>query len=518
MLCAKMLPSLVLFCALCILINDAALAQRVITSKGVIVGDEVKTSDGETYATYFGVPYAKVDEDNPFENTLPYPRFTAPFNASDPNIMCPQVILREGGILQCLRLNIYVPRHNSHSNRPVFVWFHGGGLAFGSAGEYNATHLVQEDVIVITANYRLGPYGFLCTPDNKNQGLEDMKTALKWIKKEISAFGGDCHRITIAGESWGGSAVDYLLYEDAYFQQAIIQSGPRFSYAVSSREDTEVILKLAAILGQNTTDYRDALKYLAKSDPIQVMRAYNSLEYVFGVCEKPGDFHLDLNAKYAERIRNTPIMIGVTSKETFDDIASKPDSYYATVEDEFYKSLGSVFNLKNETLRNLTDEIWKFYLKSKPISKDVMLEIIDLSSDFQENYGTERSVTNFLKLHNPRVYKYVYSYIGESPYKNVSGVGAYHTQELPMLFEWWTKLKTEEEFMMRRRVVKLWMDFVKYGNPTPNPKSSPRWLATDLNSLRYFDINLQSQMKDQLYRERMTFWEQIWSKYGQYRK
>lgn len=393
---------------------------------------------------------------------MPYPNFTTPFNASDPNIMCPQVILREGGITQCLRLNIYVPLNVSKSDIPVFVWFHGGGLAFGSAGEYNATYLVQEGIIVVTANYRLGPYGFLCTSDIKNQGLKDMKTALKWIKREIKEFGGDPNKVTIAGESWGGSAVDYLLYEDADFNQAIIQSGTRFSYAVSSRKDTRILLKLAARLGYNTSDCKDALKYLNKANPIDVMRAYNDLDYVFGVCEKRGDFKLKLNGAYAKKIKNTPIMIGFTSKETFEDIASKPDSFYATVEDEFYNSLSKVFEQKNETLRTLANNVLEFYFGGKPVSKETMLEIIDLSSDFQENYATERSVTNFLKLGNPKVYKYVYSYIGESLYKNVTGIGAYHTQELPLLFEWWTKLKTEEEFKMRQWVVKLWTNFVKY--------------------------------------------------------
>lgn len=398
-----------------------------------------------------------------FQNTLEYPNFTSPFIASDPSIMCPQVIIKDGGILQCLRLNIYVPVTKASESLPVFVWFHGGGLAFGSGGEYNATHLVQEDIIVVTANYRLGPYGFLCTSEIQNQGLKDMKTALKWIRHNIRAFGGNPDKVTMAGESWGGSAVDYLLYKDADFNQAIIQSGTRYSYAVSTRRDTEILIRLSSRLGYNTTNHKKALKFLNQANPIAVMRAYNDFDYVFGVCEKCGDFKLKPKSRYDRKIKNTPIMIGTTSKETFDDIASKPDSYYPTVEDDFLNSLSKVFDLKNDTLKHLAETIWDFYLGGKSISKETMLEIIDLSSDFQENYGTERSVNNFLKLQNPKVYKYVYSYIGESSYKNVTGVGAYHTQELPLLFEWGIQLKTEEEFKMRRWLVKLWTNFVKYG-------------------------------------------------------
>lgn len=492
-----------------------ACSVTVETPKGPIVGQ--RASDGN-YTTFFGVPYAHVDENKPFEDTREYPNFSTPFNASDPTIMCPQVIFKVGGILQCLRLNIYVPHVPNNSNLPIFVWFHGGGLAFGTAGEYNATHLVQEGIIVVTANYRLGPYGFLCTSDIKNQGLEDQKTALKWIKANIKSFGGNPDKVTIAGESWGGSAVDFLLYEKADFNQAIIESGTRFSYAVSTRKDTEVLIKLAAGLGYNTNKYKDALRFLNSAKPMDVMRAYNDMDYVFAVCEKPGDFKLKLNAKYAEKIRNTPIMIGYTSKETFDDIASQPDSYYSTVEDDFYNSLGKVFDLKNETLRNLADIVWRFYLGEKTISRESMLEIIDLSSDFQENYGTERSVTNYLKLQNPKVYKYVYAHIGEeSKYKNWTGVGAYHTQELPYLFEWGTQLETEEQFRMRRFLVKLWTNFVKYGDPTPD-HSEVTWQPTNLATRPYLHIDTKSEMRNYVYHKRMAFWELIWTAYGSRRK
>lgn len=354
-----------------------------------------------------------------------------------------------------------MPGHVANTNNlPVFVWFHGGGLAFGSAGEYNATHLVREGVIVVTANYRLGPYGFLCTSKIKNQGLKDMKTALRWIKREIKAFGGHASKVTIGGESWGASAVDFLLYEEADFNQAIMESGSRFSFGVSTRRENEAPIKLAARLGFNTTKYEEAIHFLNSADPVKVMQASRDIGLTFGVCEKPGDFLLKNNS---DKVKNIPILIGYNSKEAFADFATQPEAFYAKLDEELVNNLFNTFDLPTDKLRNLADVIWRFYLGSKAISRDAMLEIIDLSSDFRVNYGAERSVTNYLKTGNTKVYKYVFSYTGGSPYKNMTGVGAYHTEELPYLFEWETPLKTEDQFKMRKGMVRMWTNFIKYG-------------------------------------------------------
>lgn len=388
---------------------------------------------------------------------MEYPNFATPFNASDPSIRCPQAIISEGGILQCLRLNIYVPITNGTDDLPVFVWFHGGGLAFGSAGEYNAKHLVKENVIIITANYRLGPYGFMCTSEIQNQGIKDMKTTLRWVKRNVKAFGGNPDKVTIGGESWGASAVDFLLYEVADFHQAIMQSGSRFSFGVSTRIDNEIPIKLASRLGYNTTHHRDAITFLNTADSIGLMRASRDLGMVFGVCEKPGDF------RHLNKIKKAPILIGYNSKEAFADFATQTDTFYSKLEEELVNNLAKAFDLPRDLLIHLADIIWKFYLGNKTISREYMLELIDLSSDFRVNYGAERSVSNYLKFGNPNVFKYVFSFTGGSPFENVTGVGAYHTEELPYLFEWGTPLKTESQFFIRKRMIKMWTNFIKFG-------------------------------------------------------
>jgi len=135
----------------------------------------------------------------------------------------------------CLTLNVWTPPP-SEQPRPVLVWIHGGGFVNGSGDIYNARRMVgRGDIIVVTVNYRLGSLGFLAHPalgpadEIGNYGLADQQAALRWVHDNIAAFGGDPHRVTIAGESAGGMSVcDHLVAPGSagLFSAAIIMSGP----------------------------------------------------------------------------------------------------------------------------------------------------------------------------------------------------------------------------------------------------------------------------------------------------
>jgi para-nitrobenzyl esterase len=136
----------------------------------------------------------------------------------------------------CLRLNIHSP--GIDGSRPVMVWFHGGGLAFGSANEYDGTNLaVDNDVVVVTVGYRLGLLGFAdlspCGPEfdgSASNGFRDQVLALQWIRSNIGGFGGDPHNVTVFGQSGGGLSILALLgapAADGLFHRAIVLSaGP----------------------------------------------------------------------------------------------------------------------------------------------------------------------------------------------------------------------------------------------------------------------------------------------------
>lgn len=118
---------------------------------------------------------------------------------------------------------------------PVCVWIHGGGFVTGSSSTvfYGPDLIVEKDVIMVSFNYRLGIFGFLSLKDPKlgipgNAGLKDQTMALKWIKENISFFGGDPNNITIFGESAGSGSVHYQLISNlskGLFKKAVAMSG-----------------------------------------------------------------------------------------------------------------------------------------------------------------------------------------------------------------------------------------------------------------------------------------------------
>lgn len=142
----------------------------------------------------------------------------------------------------CLYLNVWVPAESIGKPLPVMVWLYGGGLENGSASVplYWGDRLTQRGVIVVTANYRLGVLGFLAHPAlsqeselhvSGNYGLLDQIAALKWVHRNIAAFGGDPGRVTVFGQSSGSMAVSALIASPlakGLFQHAIGQSGGLF--------------------------------------------------------------------------------------------------------------------------------------------------------------------------------------------------------------------------------------------------------------------------------------------------
>ncbi len=137
----------------------------------------------------------------------------------------------------CLTLNIWAPA-DGRKDLPVFVWYFGGGLQVGYSAEmeFDGERIARRGIVVVTVNYRVNVFGFLCHPEitaeapeaPANFGFLDQQAATRWVKRNIAAFGGDPERITIGGQSAGGMSVSAQLTCPAnrgLFRGAIIQSG-----------------------------------------------------------------------------------------------------------------------------------------------------------------------------------------------------------------------------------------------------------------------------------------------------
>jgi para-nitrobenzyl esterase len=139
----------------------------------------------------------------------------------------------------CLYTNVWTSANNANDRRPVMVWIYGGGFTGGSGGLawYDGENLASKGPVIVTFNYRLGAFGFFAHPElakesgrnaSGNYGMMDAIAMLQWVKKNISAFGGDPNNVTIAGESAGANMVGALVgspQSKGLFNRAIAQSG-----------------------------------------------------------------------------------------------------------------------------------------------------------------------------------------------------------------------------------------------------------------------------------------------------
>ena len=176
----------------------------------------------------------------------------------------------------CLSLNIWTPA-NDDARRPVMVWIHGGAfsLGAGSLSAYDGTSLcTRTDTVVVTINYRVGAFGFLVLDDDTavaNAGILDQIAALRWVRENIEAFGGDPDNVTIFGESAGGGSVLSLLSAPSaqgLFDRAIVQSGA--TDLVLDRDRARLVLEAFARCAGVDPDDTAALRSLT---PQQVLAA-----------------------------------------------------------------------------------------------------------------------------------------------------------------------------------------------------------------------------------------------------
>lgn len=209
----------------------------VVTGSGAVRG-----AVAADHRAFSGIPYAAPPVgDLRWRAPLPAAPWTSVRDATRPGSPCLQMGGPDGstvvGSEDCLYLNVTTLAGSDARRLPVMAWLPGGGFVSGSGSDYDPTRLaVQGRVVVVTVNYRLGAFGFLdhpalaaTDPAAGNYGIADQQAALRWVRNNISQFGGDGHNITLFGQSAGAySTCTHLASPSSagLFQKAIVQSGP----------------------------------------------------------------------------------------------------------------------------------------------------------------------------------------------------------------------------------------------------------------------------------------------------
>jgi carboxylesterase type B len=253
----------------------------VSVEQGRLLGlEDIKS--GRTVHSFLGVPFAAPPVGSlRWEPPQPPSAWSSIRNAQHFGADCYQppqsseVKLSE----DCLFLNVYAPPVQENKTFPMMMFFYGGSWEFGGSsipiydGDYDV--LFTQDVILVTVNYRLGAFGFLASPQLKEQtqshttgnfGILDQQAAMRWIQTNGAAFGGDPTRLTIFGESAGASSVSsHLVIPSSWplFSAAIMESGPPASWTdISLDEGQRRFLHVCSNLqcSPNTTDWLECLR------------------------------------------------------------------------------------------------------------------------------------------------------------------------------------------------------------------------------------------------------------------
>ncbi len=260
---------------------------------GSPVGEVVETASGKVEGfvrggvlEFRGIPYAApVSSEARWSLPQPVSPWTGVLPAMHFGKACPQAarygLTERSDEEDCLTLNISLPRGKSTRPRPVLLWMHGGAFVGGAASLYRLDRLARDaDAVVVSINYRLGVFGFMAPPVGTSGkghvlGLEDQRLAMRWVKDNIAAFGGDPGNITLAGESAGAASVCmHILAPEqtrGLFHRAIIQSAACGTPLRSLAEAEAFAASVAAEAG--CADPKTALACMKVIEPQRLIAA-----------------------------------------------------------------------------------------------------------------------------------------------------------------------------------------------------------------------------------------------------
>jgi para-nitrobenzyl esterase len=285
-----------------------------------------------------GIPYAAppVGELR-WRAPRPAARWQGVRDATAPGPACAQLPgeLPDGSTSEdCLYLNVTAPA--GAVRRPVVVWVHGGGFFMGAGANYDARRFAgRGDVVVVTINYRLGVFGFFGLPGLEGSGtfgLADQQAALRWVRANIGAFGGDPHNVTVAGQSAGAMSVCAQLTSPSaagLFDRAVLQSGScatgyldNFEYR--GEQAATIFQPLSGVAGHGADVAASfgcadlaCLRGLPVADLMPVQQAFTQPAYGTPVLPRfPGD------AVRAGRFHRVSVLSGTTRDEARPWIAA----------------------------------------------------------------------------------------------------------------------------------------------------------------------------------------------------
>jgi para-nitrobenzyl esterase len=489
--CSFVMMALVTTCIVSCTTKQKLLDPTVQTQNGLVKG---VVNEDQTVVSFLGIPYAAPPVGDlrwkepqpplPWEGVRDASKFCkscAQINAMTFGPYTDEFVMMDSLSEDCLFLNIWTPAKTASDNLAVMVYIHGGGFLGGSGSIviYDGEELAKKGIIVITINYRVGPLGFLSHSEltaespyhaSGNYGILDQIAALKWIKENISAFGGDPNRVTIAGQSAGAMSVNVLVASPlakGLFQRAISQSGSSYTGVFSGASPD---LKTAEMQGAEFAKLRGA-------SSLAELRAMTA-EQIIGppVTSFPPtgprfvtviDGYV-LTDNYLKTFENgkqndVPFMTGFNSGET---------SLTGEFSGETAKTFFTLYPLGRDRDTALT-------------KKDAAQEQMRLNAFLWMNERAKTAKTN----------GYIYYFDQAIPWPEHPEFGAFHTSEVLYVFcnfktldRPWAAADTAVSEMMSS----YWVNFVNNGDP--NGQGLPEWKAFNSNEKSVMKLDNNAEM------------------------
>ena len=408
----------------------------------------------------------------------------------------------------CLYLNVWTPADTPEERLPVSVWIHGGGLrqGFGHKMEIDGEAFAKKGIVFVSINYRLNALGFLAHPElsaeaereigartSGNYGIFDQIAALKWVQRNITAFGGDPEKVTIFGQSGGGRSVCTHAcspLSKGLFKGAIMQSGGGFGGMLT---EGKWDLEDAEELGKRFFEYMGVknAEEARKLPAMEVMEGFDRMFKEMGrmaACTPNHDGYL-LPKTYGE------IMLG--------NMINDADYMIGSNEDDMRRPI----NTDMEAVRAAAKQQYGKYA-------DKYLEIIHADEpekylELAKNFGPEDmfiQALGWVRMLDKNGRKPGYLYRFEQVPPGEDGMGAFHSAEhmyLHMTFLRSWRDYTGEDYEFAKRINAYWTNFIKYGDP--NGEGLAKWEPYTENNRKMMHLKGECHESDVMDSERLWF-------------
>ena len=396
------------------------------------------------------------------------------------------------------------------------VWIHGGGYITDSGSQYNGEILAaKHDVIIVTINYRLGILGFFNIPGTNlsgNRGLLDQILALKWVKQHIGDFGGDANKVTIFGGSTGASSVSLLALSPltkGLFSRVIAQSGSALNFWTIQQTNKTQAEAFATALGCN--DLKTVTECLRKKTVQDILKWQNAHMSSSTLMGPNMDKNVFTGFPYEQvkngtlPVSNVDLMIGFNTDEGTIYMPNVTQWDKAYFESQIRRILTSRYGYNIE----LATKLVSFYYQSfvKPDSLNFGKGFKEFLDDYMFKEGIVRLALEWSKKHgNTYMYHFAYrpKYLTFPQWGVANGIDIAFVFGYPFYGIGRSRLMisyyTEEDKEVSLKVMKMWTDFAKTGNPGMG-------VATiDTASGKYFEINRNVSVKEHYDPKMMAFW------------